>query len=145
MSKFWKDKSLDQLNDKEWESLCDGCGKCCSHKFIDEETDDLYFTSITCELFDHEKCQCSDYKNRISRVSTCLKISVNTPEVFQWLPHTCAYSLIFKGLDLPSWHHLVSGNKDMVHQDGHSVRGKVIFEIDLDEDEEIEDFILTDQ
>jgi uncharacterized cysteine cluster protein YcgN (CxxCxxCC family) len=144
MNQFWKEKSLEKLNHVEWESLCDGCGKCCSHKFIDEDTDKLYFTSITCELFDPEKCQCSDYKNRISKVSACLKISTKSPEVFQWLPKTCAYSLINQGLDLPDWHHLVSGDKDLIHQEGHSVRGKVIFESDLDEGEEIEDFIISD-
>jgi len=143
MTKFWEEKSLKEMNSTEWESLCDGCGKCCSHKLMDEDTEEIFFTSITCELFDPTTCKCSDYTNRLSKVSSCLKITMDNPEVFNWLPSTCSYKLLNEGKDLPSWHHLNSGDKELVHTDGHSVQGKVIFETDLDEDEYIEDFIIS--
>jgi uncharacterized protein len=142
LDKFWEIKSLEQLNHDEWESLCDGCGKCCSHKLLDDETNQVFFTSVTCKLFDPSTCTCTDYENRISKVSTCLKISLDNPEVFNWLPTTCSYRLLYEGEQLPTWHHLISGDKQLVHTKNHSVKGRVIYESDLDDDELIEDFIL---
>jgi uncharacterized cysteine cluster protein YcgN (CxxCxxCC family) len=144
MIKFWKEKQLNQMSTNEWESLCDGCGKCCSHKLIDDEKPDVVlFTSITCELFDPMSCKCSDYSNRLKKVPSCLKISLDTPETFNWLPSTCSYKLLRDGKPLPIWHHLISGDKELVHKLKHSVQGRVIFESDLDEDEYVEDYIIT--
>ena len=144
MNKFWEQKALKQMSNSEWESLCDGCGKCCSHKVFNEDSSKVFFTSITCELFDPMSCQCSDYSNRLSKISSCLKISIENPEIFNWLPATCSYRLLNEGEKLPSWHHLISNDKNLVHTKGHSVLGKVIFERDLDENEAIEDFILDE-
>jgi uncharacterized cysteine cluster protein YcgN (CxxCxxCC family) len=143
MNKFWEIKSLDKLSTTEWESLCDGCGKCCSHKLIDEDRpSEVLFTSITCELFDPMSCTCTDYNNRLDKVSSCIKISLDRKEVFNWLPASCSYRLLSEGKTLPSWHHLISNDKNLVHKLKQSVQGRVIFESDLDDDEYIEDYIL---
>lgn len=141
MEKFWETKKLVDLNSHEWEQLCDGCGKCCVHKLQDDETEDVFFTSVACDLFDPMTCKCSDYSNRINKVSMCIQVSLETPNVFEWLPKSCAYKVLNDGGKLPSWHHLITGDRETIHEKNESVLGKVILESDLDEDESLEDYI----
>jgi uncharacterized cysteine cluster protein YcgN (CxxCxxCC family) len=37
---LWLSKSLNEMNQQEWEAICDGCGKCCLNTFIDSEDED---------------------------------------------------------------------------------------------------------
>jgi len=121
---FWQRKRLPEMTDAEWESLCDGCGRCCLVKLEDEDTEDIYFTDVGCRLLDASSCRCSDYAHRTDKVSDCVRL---TPEVvgeIGWLPPTCAYRLLDEGKDLYWWHPLLSGDPDTVHQAGVSVRGR---------------------
>ena len=119
---FWRHKSLHEMSDEEWESLCDGCGQCCLIKFQDEDTDELLHTRLACKLLDIGVCRCTDYDNRHARVSDCVVISPDTVDTLDWLPHSCAYRLVAEGRDLYWWHPLVSSDPDSVHQAGVSVR-----------------------
>jgi uncharacterized cysteine cluster protein YcgN (CxxCxxCC family) len=128
----------------EWESLCDGCGKCCLAKLEDEDTGDIYFTSVGCRLFDAGACRCSDYENRQARVSDCVRLTPGNVRTIPWLPSTCAYRLVAEGQDLAWWHPLVSGDPDMIHRAGISVRGRVTAsENDLAEAEDYLDHMLA--
>ncbi|HVZ98785.1 MAG TPA: YcgN family cysteine cluster protein [Caulobacterales bacterium] len=121
---FWKTKSLAEMNDAEWESLCDGCGKCCLVGLEDEDTGEIYLTDVACKLFDSGACRCGDYANRQKLVHDCVKLTPeNVPEL-NWLPKTCAYRLVAQGRELFWWHPLVSGDPETVHQARVSVRGK---------------------
>ena len=125
---FWQELPLEQLSEAQWESLCDGCGKCCLGKLIDDDTEELHYTSVVCDLLDTKKCSCSDYMNRFKRVPDCVKVTLDDRESFSWLPPTCAYRRLEAGKELPDWHPLLTGSKSAMHKGGHSVRGKVIHE-----------------
>ncbi len=125
---FWRRKTLGAMSRPEWESLCDGCGRCCLHKLRDGETEELLWTHVACRLLDGQSCQCSDYANRRARVPDCVKLTPAKVAAIDWLPPTCAYRLIAEGRDLPWWHPLVSGDPETVHKAGVSVRGRTVAE-----------------
>lgn len=120
---FWKAKVLEDFSADEWESLCDGCGRCCLLKLEDEDTGTIYTTRLACRLLDVTSCRCKDYPNRYARVADCLAVDLDAVRSITWLPETCAYRLVGEGRDLAWWHPLVSGSTDTVHQAGISVRG----------------------
>lgn len=130
-ARFWERHTLDELTPEEWEALCDGCGKCCLHKLIDEDTDEVYKTDVACHLLDLKTAQCSDYPNRKARVPDCIQLTAETVGAYEWLPSTCAYRLVAAGEPLPWWHHLISGSRQTVHEAGMSVRGRAVSEADV--------------
>ena len=138
---FWTTKSLEEMTPAEWESLCDGCGRCCLHKLEDEDTGEVHYTAVACQLLDTHSCQCQDYPNRKQLVPECLKLGVDDIPQFHWLPETCAYRLMSEGENLPDWHPLISGSRDRVHKAGMSVRAFAIPENAVPE-EDWEDYII---
>ena len=123
---FWQEKTLAEMDNQEWESLCDGCGQCCVWKFEDEDSHEILYTDIRCQLFDPESCRCKDYDKRFSTVPDCMKVRSLQPRQYSWLPATCAYRLLHEGKSLFDWHHLISGEHESVHQAGISLRGKTV-------------------
>ena len=141
MSKpFWESKQLADITDEEWESLCDGCGKCCLFKFQDEDTDEMFFTHVACKLFDASTCRCSSYDTRFKSVPECADIRKFTAKEFHWLPERCTYRLLFEGKKLKPWHPLISGDPNSVHSADISMQNRVINEVDADLDN-LEDYI----
>lgn len=113
---FWQSKTLAEMTQDEWESLCDGCGHCCLVKLEDDETEEIYSTNVSCHLLDIESCRCKDYQNRLDKVSMCLKLSADKMDLMRWLPTHCAYRLISEGKKLQPWHPLISGDSESVHK-----------------------------
>ncbi len=133
---FWKTKPISDMSHSEWESLCDGCGKCCLNKLENEDTGEVHYTKIACRLLDNESCKCSQYSIRHQFVPDCIVLTPkNISEHAYWLPKTCAYYLLWKGKDLFDWHPLVSGDTNTVHEANVSVKEKTIAEFEVDEDE----------
>lgn len=122
---FWQTKQLHEMTTEEWESLCDGCGRCCLVKLEDEDTGEIHDTDVSCQLLDCSTCQCTDYANRHEIVDDCIKLDVDKLEELRWLPRTCAYRLLWEGKPLFDWHPLVSGDPQSVHEAGVSVKDKV--------------------
>jgi uncharacterized protein len=127
---FWKTKTLDEMSREEWESLCDGCGRCCLHKLRDEETDELAFTNVACHLLDLGSCRCKKYLVRRDFVPDCVTLTREALKDIDWLPPSCAYVRLARGEGLAWWHPLVSGDPDSVHTAGVSVAGRAIDEYD---------------
>ena len=127
---FWQTKTLDKMTTQEWESLCDGCGRCCLHKLRDEETQALSFTNVACRLLDTATCRCSDYENRFAQVPDCIQLTPAMLREIDWLPPSCAYRRIAEGRGLPSWHPLRSGTTETVRTSGASASGRIISERD---------------
>ncbi len=132
-TRYWDDVPLDQLDRAQWESLCDGCGKCCLHKLEDDETGKIYPTNVACRLLDRRTARCSDYRNRLAHVPDCIRLTPAKVKTMDWLPETCAYVRRSLGQPLPDWHHLNTGDPESVHRAGASVRGWTISEVDAGE------------
>ena len=122
---FWRIKALEDLTAPEWESLCDGCGRCCLIKLEDEDSGEVHYTDVGCTLLDAGTCRCRDYERRQQQVPDCLRLTPQVVRSTSWLPATCGYRLVAEGRDLAWWHPLVSGTADTVHEAGISVRGRV--------------------
>lgn len=138
---FWRAKRLGELSNAEWESLCDGCGKCCVVRLRDDDTDRVFDTRIACKLLDQYACRCTRYEQRATLVPMCVALSPRNIGSLDWMPRTCAYRLIWQGRDLPAWHHLVSGSRETIHETGMSVRGQTVSENNVKPDD-LEDYLV---
>jgi hypothetical protein len=153
---FWESKLLQEMTRSEWESLCDGCAKCCLHKLIDDDTceemadteqmddhEELHFTSVACRYLNDKKCECTVYQQRTKLVPSCVRLTQDNLEQVFYMPSSCTYRRLQEGRGLPSWHPLLhKGKKSKMHQAGMSVRGKVIFD-DMVEEDQYEDYIVV--
>ncbi|MBP2847148.1 YcgN family cysteine cluster protein [Dickeya oryzae] len=128
---FWETKTLEQMSNDEWEALCDGCGRCCLHKLIDEDTEELYFTNVACNQLNIKSCQCRNYARRFEYEPDCIKLTRENLLSFDWLPETCAYRLIHEGQGLQPWHPLLTSSKSAMHQQRISVRYIAVRESDV--------------
>jgi len=140
---FWRAKTMAEMSKAEWESLCDGCGRCCLNKLIDEDTNETVFTDVGCRLLDGNTCRCSDYSRRLTRVKDCVRLTPRNVKRLTWLPPTCGYRLVAEGRDLAWWHPLVSGDPETVHSAGISVRGRVAASEKDVPDERLVDFVVS--
>jgi len=142
-SPFWERKAIHRLTRAEWESLCDGCGRCCIIKLEDEDTDQIYYTDVVCHLMDMNTCRCTRYAERSRLVPTCLTLTPRMVKTLRWMPETCAYRLLAEGKLLAWWHPLVSADPNTIHTSGISVRGKVVPE-DRVKPDELEDHVISE-
>lgn len=140
---FWHTKTLAEMTREEWDSLCDGCGRCCLNKVIDDD-DRIHTTAVACKLLDLHSCQCKDFPNRWHYVPDCIRFTAdNLEENLKWLPDSCAYRLLLQGYDLPEWHPLITGNPGSVHEAGFSIRGMAVSEEEWPDPDEWHQLIIV--
>ncbi|MBN8291391.1 YcgN family cysteine cluster protein [Rhodobacter sp. NTK016B] len=143
--RFWETVPLSKMTPTEWESLCDGCGKCCLNKLEDADTGEVFFTNIACRLFDDSTCRCANYEIRKTIVPECVVLTPDTlDEVTYWMPRSCAYRRLNEGRGLADWHPLITGDPQSAHRAGISVRDRTVPEFDVPEDD-WEDHIIDEE
>lgn len=123
---FWRHKSLSEMSREEWESICDGCAKCCLEKIEDDDTGEIFYTDVACRLLDVESCRCSNYSHRQLFVADCVSLRPGNVLELPWIPPSCAYRRLAEGRGLAPWHPLVCNDPEAVHQAGVSVRGRAV-------------------
>ncbi len=133
---FWETKKLSEMSAREWESLCDGCGRCCIYVLHNDETDEVFETDVACQLFDIKRRRCTDYANRLKRVADCVQLTPDNVGALKWMPPSCAYRRLAEGKKLKAWHPLISGDKKSV------VRAKIAVSSDLVSENDLE---ITDE
>lgn len=141
--RFWETKTLTEMTRSQWEALCDGCAKCCLIKLEDEDDGQVYFTDVACALLDLNGCRCRDYPNRTKRVTACIKLSRDRIDDLWMMPPSCSYRRLHEGRGLPAWHHLISGDAQQVHAEGHSIAGRAFSETDIDDEAALEDRLVS--
>lgn len=132
---FWKTTSLENMSTDEWESICDGCGKCCLQKLQDDETDEIFYTRLSCHQLDVGASQCKVYETRQSKVPGCITLTPDKIDEFQWLPDTCSYRVLHETKELPDWHPLVVGNNKEMLRQGLTVQHYAVNENTVEEEE----------
>ena len=139
---FWQTKKLDEMNQTEWESLCDLCGQCCLVRVQDEDSEEIFETNVVCANYDCANQQCASYDNRQQIIPDCTQLTPALVEQFTWLPDSCAYRLIFNNKPLPETHPLVSGNRNTHPNvvDRFQEQELVLYNPDLD----ITDYVIID-
>lgn len=137
--KFWETKSLGDMDDRQWEALCDGCARCCLIKLEDEQDGTVYYTDVACALLDLGTCRCTDYTHRQERVSSCVRLSRDRIDDLWMMPPSCAYRRIAEGRGLPDWHHLISGDNQSVLRSGWSIQNMAASETSLPEEPDWEE------
>lgn len=125
---FWQTTALEDMSEAQWESLCDGCGKCCLVKLQDEDTDEVVYTDVACSLLNEDTCRCANYENRLTLVADCVKLTVDNIAQLKYMPPSCAYRLLHEGKDLPAWHPLRTGSPEAMRAASMSVQGRVLHE-----------------
>jgi uncharacterized cysteine cluster protein YcgN (CxxCxxCC family) len=124
--KFWKIKTLKEMTEAEWESLCDCCGLCCLHNVRYAKTGKINLLAVACMHLDISTCRCLIYEDRFKIEPDCMMLSSNKIRRIRKLPYTCAYRSLVEGRELEWWHPLVSGDPKTVHEAGISVQDKVV-------------------
>lgn len=156
-SQFWQSKDLKQMNEAEWEAICDGCARCCLHKFIDDESlendfaptshinegEEILYTNISCYLLNDKTCACSQYDKRTELVPDCVSLTKENLDSIFFMPPSCSYRRLHEGKGLAHWHPLLNkGKKSKMHQLGVTVRNRTISESDVDFNN-FEDYIVV--
>lgn len=139
MNRFWEHKPLTDMTAAEWESLCDGCGKCCLHKLVEgkeheeepiqvQPDDVLHYVNVHCRYLDTHNGGCKCYSQRLQVVPDCVDITVADLPNIHFMPPSCAYRRLYEDRGLPDWHPLLhNGSRAAMVEAGMAVTGHQVY------------------
>ena len=113
------------MSPAEWESLCDGCARCCLVKLEDEETGESRLHRCGLHPPRRQELPLPGLREPPGQGGGLRPADARGRAALHWLPPTCAYRLLAEGEDLYWWHPLVSGDPESVHLAGISVQDRV--------------------
>lgn len=90
----------------KWEALCDGRVRCLI-KLEDEETQEVAYTKVACQLLDCATGHCSNYADRLQFVPDCIQLTPENAQKIYWLPASCAYRRLNEGKKFASTHGII--------------------------------------
>ena len=135
---FWSTTKLEDMTALQWESLCDGCGRCCLIKLQDEETEEICTTNVVCRYLDLNNCHCTEYTERTVLVPECVRLTPqNLSEQFHYMPQSCSYRVLYQSGELPDWHPLLTGSQAEMEEAGISVKMIAISETEIANEDEL--------
>ncbi len=100
---FWERKSLVEMTPEEWESLCDGCGRCCLVKLEDPDDGGVVTTAVACRLLDVRTARCSDYPRRRRHVPECVVLRPEALERLMELRRRPGATGLTQGMQTHKW------------------------------------------
>lgn len=140
---FWKTTPLEDLSEEQWESLCDGCARCCLIKLENADTGEICTTNLACRYLDLQSCTCTQYGERTKLVPECVKLTPeNLSEQFHYMPHSCAYRQIYENGELPQWHPLLNGGCEKMEEAGISITHFAVSESIIEDEDQMFDHII---
>lgn len=83
---------------KNWDDLCDRCGKCCHASYYSSSGDIIVDYSDPCGYLDPETHHCRVYAERFRARRHCGKVNLLRALYSPLLPPSCAYVRTFRVL-----------------------------------------------
>ncbi len=81
---------------KNWEDLCNCCGKCCYERSVGKDGEVIINYSVACEYLDKKTSLCRIYPDRLKKCSHCRKVNLWVALFNPTLPNDCPYALTFR-------------------------------------------------
>lgn len=81
---------------KNWDSLCNRCGKCCYARSVKSDGDVIIHYNKPCENLDPQTHLCKIYKDRFRKCNHCGKVTLFTALFNPTLPKDCNYVQTFR-------------------------------------------------
>lgn len=78
------------VEDKEWDSRCLQCGRCCFEK-IEDERGNIFYTMTACRFLDVVSRECKIFERRFEINPSCIKLTPELVQTLRWLPRDCGY------------------------------------------------------